>query len=206
VTQHLIPGFNNQMKINRPAKYNMSTRFLTVPGLAGSGPQHWQTIWETQYPDSFNRIEQDNWDWPNRAQWVARLQEIISGLTEPTILIAHSLGCITVAHWAAQFSSPFIEGALLVAPADAELSKRLNFVEGFTPIPLLPLSFKSIVVASTNDIYASIRRSKFFADSWGSEFINLGKKGHINAVSGLEDWPEGKTILKQLVSSELAGI
>ncbi len=54
----------------------MSTRFLTVPGLAGSGPQHWQTIWEIQQPDLFNRIEQDNWDWPNREDWVERLQEI----------------------------------------------------------------------------------------------------------------------------------
>jgi len=184
----------------------MSTRFLTVPGLAGSGPQHWQTIWETQHPDSFTRIEQDNWDWPVKTDWVARLQEVISELTEPSILVAHSLGCITVVHWAAQFSSPWIEGALLVAPADAELSKRLNFVEGFTPIPAIPLNFKSIVVASTNDIYASIKRSQVFAEAWGSEFINLGKKGHINAVSGLNDWQEGKTILKQLVSSELAGI
>ncbi len=80
-------------------------------------------------------------------------------------------------HWAAKYSSPWIEGALLVAPADAELSKRLNFVEGFVPIPFAPLPFKSIVVASTNDIYATIKRSQFFADAWGSEFINLGKKG-----------------------------
>ncbi|WP_159472696.1 alpha/beta hydrolase [Dyadobacter sp. 3J3] len=184
----------------------MSTRFLTVPGLAGSGPQHWQTLWEVQQPDVFNRIEQDNWDWPNREDWVERLQEYISKLTSPTVLVAHSLGCITVVHWAAKYSSPWIEGALLVAPADAELSKRLNFVEGFVPIPFRPLPFKSIVVASTNDIYASIKRSQFFADAWGSTFINLGKKGHINAVSKLEDWPEGKEILKQLASSGFVDI
>lgn len=181
----------------------MSTRFLTVPGLAGSGPQHWQTIWEEQSPETFSRIEQDNWDWPNRENWVERLQEIISGLTSPTVLVAHSLGCITVAHWAAKYSSPWIEGALLVAPADAEASKRLNFVEGFVPIPFSRLPFKSIVVASTNDRYATIKRSQYFADAWGSEFINLGKKGHINAVSNLEDWPEGKEILKQLGTSEI---
>jgi len=181
--------------------FTMNTRFLTVPGLAGSGPQHWQTIWEVQQPDLFSRIEQDNWDWPNREDWVERMQQQISTLTSPAILVAHSLGCITVAHWAAKYASPWIEGALLVAPADAELSKRLNFVEGFIPIPFSPLPFKSIVVASTNDIYASIKRSQFFADAWGSEFINLGKKGHINAVSKLGDWPEGKNILKQLLSS-----
>ncbi|NIJ55818.1 RBBP9/YdeN family alpha/beta hydrolase [Dyadobacter arcticus] len=176
--------------------------FLTVPGLASSGPQHWQTIWEKQYPQLFSRVQQVNWDWPVKEEWVSQLQKQISELEEPTILIAHSLGCITVAHWAQEHSSELIKGALLVAPADAELSKRLNFVVNFTPIPVWSFPFESIVVASTNDIYASISRSKVFASNWGSEFINIGKKGHINAVSGLEDWQEGKEILGQLGSFE----
>ena len=180
----------------------MTTRFLTVPGLASSGPNHWQTIWETQHPELFDRVQQINWDWPVKDEWVEKVQEDINKLKEPTILVAHSLGCITVAHWAREYSSPLIKGALLVAPADAEVSKRLAFVVGFTPIPTIPLPFKSIVVASTNDIYAGIERSKKFADDWGSEFINLGKKGHINAVSGLGDWSEGKEILKRLEVGE----
>ena len=184
----------------------MSMRFLTVPGLASSGPNHWQTIWETQYPHLFTRAEQENWDWPVKDEWVPRLQETISKLSEPTILIAHSLGCITVAHWAQEFQSEYVKGALLVAPADAELSKRLNFVVGFRPIPSKPLPFKSIVVASTNDIYASISRSEHFAKSWGSEFVNIGKKGHINAVSNLEDWSEGKQILQRLSQINFAEV
>lgn len=178
-------------------------RFLTVPGLASSGPNHWQTIWENQYPDQFHRAEQLNWDWPVKDEWVPKLQETIHQLTEPTILVAHSLGCITVAHWAQEFKSEFVKGALLVAPADAELSKRLNFVIGFRPIPATELPFKSIVVASTNDIYATITRSALFAKNWGSEFINIGKKGHINAVSNLEDWKDGKEILQQLSQVQL---
>lgn len=118
----------------------MSTHFLTVPGLASSGPQHWQTIWEEQHPQVFSRVRQENWDWPEKEDWVAQLQKQISELTQPTILVAHSLGCMTVAHWAQEHSSEWIKGALLVAPADAELSKRLNFVVGFTPIPIRPLS------------------------------------------------------------------
>lgn len=175
---------------------SMSMHFLTVPGLASSGPQHWQTIWEEQYPDRFNRVQQANWDWPVKEDWVAQLQKQTSELTGPTILVAHSLGCITVAHWAQEFSSELIKGALLVAPADAELSKRLSFVVGFTPIPVRTIPFKTIVVASTNDIYATIGRSKVFAANWGSDFVNVGKKGHINAVSGLEDWIDGKKILE----------
>ncbi|MCE7071790.1 MULTISPECIES: RBBP9/YdeN family alpha/beta hydrolase [Dyadobacter] len=182
----------------------MSMHFLTVPGLASSGPQHWQTIWEQQYPQQFSRVQQENWDWPVKEDWVKQLDKQISELTGPTVLVGHSLGCITIAHWAQQYSSAHIEGALLVAPADAEMSKRLNFVVGFTPIPVKPFAFKTVVVASTNDIYATIGRSKQFADNWGSEFINIGKKGHINAVSGLEDWKEGKAILESLSGVKLA--
>lgn len=184
----------------------MNTRFLTVPGLASSGPNHWQTIWETQYPHLFRRVEQVNWDWPEKEEWVEKLQECIAGLTKPAILIAHSLGCITVAHWAQKYTSEYIEAALLVAPADADLSKRLNFVVGFKPIPVVPLPFKSVVVASSNDMYASIERSETFAKNWGSEFINIGKKGHINAVSGLNDWQEGKKILRELSSFDLVEV
>lgn len=181
----------------------MSMRFLTVPGLASSGPQHWQTIWEEQYPDRFDRVRQANWDWPVKQDWVAQLQQQVSELSAPTILVAHSLGCITVAHWAQEHSSELIRGALLVAPADAEHSKRLSFVIGFTPIPVREIPFKTIVVASTNDMYATIHRSKVFATNWGSEFINVGKQGHINAVSGLGDWNDGKRMLEQFEGVEL---
>lgn len=181
----------------------MSIRFLTVPGLAGSGPTHWQTIWEEQYPESFNRVEQENWDWPVMEVWVDKLNDYLTSSKEPVILVAHSLGCITVAHWANRFSSSQVVGAFLVAPADADLSQRLSFVERFSPIPLITFPFKSVVVASTNDIYASIERSRSLAQSWGSEFVNVGKKGHINAVSGLEDWHSGKELLNKLSGVDL---
>lgn len=181
----------------------MSIRFLSVPGLAGSGPTHWQTIWEEQYPESFGRVEQENWDWPVMEIWVDKLNEYIRYSEEPVILVAHSLGCITVAHWANNYTSSKVAGAFLVAPADADLSKRLSFVERFTPIPVTEFPFKSTVVASTNDIYATIERSRFLAESWGSEFVNVGKKGHINAVSGLEDWQAGKELLGKLSGVDL---
>ena len=175
--------------------------YLTVPGLASSGPKHWQTIWEKQHPDLFTRVEQDNWDLPVRTDWVEKLQIYVKSLTQPTILVAHSLGCITVAHWAKTYFSPLIKAALLVAPADAELSERLNFVEGFTPIPTIKLPFQSLTVASTNDIYASIARSEQFSNNWGSEFINIGAKGHINASSGFGAWEEGKIVLNELTNA-----
>lgn len=174
--------------------------FLTIPGLASSGAKHWQTIWEKQHPYLFNRVEQDNWDLPVLSAWVEKLQSYIENLRQPTVLVAHSLGCLTVAHWAQQYDSPLVKGALLVAPADAEYAERLSFVEGFNPIPVTALPFESVVVASTNDIYASIERSEYFANNWGSTFLNIGAQGHINASSGFGEWKEGKVILDRFVN------
>lgn len=179
--------------------------FLTIPGLASSGPGHWQTRWEELYPHHFSRIEQQSWDLPDREEWIEAMQQRVRVLSHPVILVAHSMGCITVAHWAARYASPWVKGALLVAPADVEQSKRLNFVRGFCPIPQQPLPFPSLVVASTNDRYATLDRAALWAEKWGSKFVNIGALGHINVQSDLGDWPEGLNFLKQ-VSTGWTGV
>ena len=60
------------------------------------------------------------------------------------------------------------------------------------------INFKTIVIASADDIWVSIDRAKFFAENWGSQFINIGNAGHINASSRHTNWEEGLTILKTL--------
>jgi uncharacterized protein len=113
------------------------------------------------------------------------------------VLIGHSLGCVTIAHWANK-TNHTIKGALLVAPSDIENPVYTFPAKGFTPIPLQKLQFKSIVVASSDDPWVSIERAQYFAKCWGSEFVNVGNAGHINADSGYGKWPQGLEILKQL--------
>lgn len=175
-------------------------KFLTVPGLGSSGLTHWQSLWEKESPERFKRIEQSSWDLPVRDLWVQHIAKEIQKLDAPTYLIAHSLGCMAVVHWANQYDSDKIKGAFLVAPADVEMSKRLSFLEGFNPIPRTKLPFESIVIASINDQYASIERSEEFANAWGSKFINIGRKGHINASSNLGNWEEGLGLLRNFIN------
>lgn len=80
---------------------NQTIRYLIVPGWQGSADEHWQSHWQRSLPNSA-RVEQADWLNPKREDWVAELQRSIASDPRPTILIAHSLGCITVAHWAAQ--------------------------------------------------------------------------------------------------------
>lgn len=172
--------------------------YLTVPGVTNSSPQHWQSLWERNFPEKFRRIEQKEWNSPVCDDWIATIEkEVRKCEPETVVLIAHSLGCTTVAQWAKKFGTQ-IKGAFLVAPSDVE-APAYNFdTKGFAPIPLEKLPFKSLVVASTNDEYISLERARQFADAWGSDFVSVGAKGHINAASGFGEWNEGLEILKKL--------
>jgi uncharacterized protein len=101
-----------------------------------------------------------------------------------------------VAQWAKRFPKA-IKGALLVAPSDIENPAYTFTMTGFTPIPLGKLPFKSIVVSSTNDIWVSEERAKFFANACGSEFISIGEAGHINVAAGYGEWPFGLELLQE---------
>ena len=178
----------------------METNLLILPGLGNSGEKHWQTFWHKKYKNSV-RIVQDNWDEPQLKDWLERLNEEISKLEKPTILVAHSLAVSLVQHWASSNKNKNIIGALLVAPADVDSPIHTpESVRNFSPIPVAKLPFPSIVVASENDPYASFERKQYFAKMWGSDFVNVGQKGHINSDSDLEYWEEGQLILEQLVT------
>lgn len=176
----------------------METIYLTVPGVTNSSPEHWQSLWEKEFPEQFKRIEQAEWDTPTCADWIEKIEaDVQRANPEKVVLVAHSLGCAAVAHWARKFGTK-VKGALLVAPSDCEADSYTFDTKGFAPIPLNKLPFRSLVVASSNDEYVSLTRAGQFADAWGSELLNVGAKDHINAGAGFGEWQEGLELLKKL--------
>ncbi|RYY16581.1 MAG: serine hydrolase family protein [Cytophagaceae bacterium] len=173
------------------------TRFFIVPGLGGSGPDHWQTQLAQRHPGNFERVQQRDWDAPDRAEWVATLAQALAGEDlRRVVLVAHSLGCATVAHWAAQHGQA-IRGALLVAPADVDTAHFASFpTTGFAPMPQQRLPFASKVVASTTDEWVTPARAAQFAAAWGSQLVNAGPAGHLNAASGYGLWPAAEHLLR----------
>ena len=174
---------------------NETIRYLIVPGWQGSADDHWQSHWQRSLPNSA-RVEQADWLNPGRAAWVAELQRNIANDPRPTILIAHSLGCITVAHWASQAPVELlrrVRAALLVAPADVERA-----LQNFAPIPQHPLPFPSQLVGSDNDAAASAARAIELARDWGSDVAILSGAGHINVKSGHQRWEQGFAYLYRL--------
>ncbi|HEU4407981.1 MAG TPA: alpha/beta hydrolase [Polyangiaceae bacterium] len=163
---------------------------LMLPGYGDSGPEHWQSRWQTKL-SSARRVEQDDWFKPARGPWVERLVAEAAKSTRPAVVIAHSAGAVVVAHAAPRLRGKVV-GAFLVAPSDWE---RPNLVEGLehdlAPIPRAALPFRAVVVASRNDPYCSFERASELAAAWGAELADAGEAGHINVESGHGPWPEG---------------
>jgi predicted alpha/beta hydrolase family esterase len=170
---------------------------LVLPGYADSGPDHWQSHWERDDP-ALRRVVQHDWLMPRLADWLEILDRHVAACSTPPVLVAHSLGCALVAHWAAR-SRGTARGALLVAPADVDSPDHTpDEVRNFSPIPLVRLPFPGIVVASTDDAFVTVERAAALARAWGSRLVMLQGAGHINADAGFGPWPEGRALLAEL--------
>ena len=190
---------------------------LILPGWQNSGPHHWQSLWEQQL--SAQRVQQHDWMRPLRGDWITRLEDHILSISERStqhirrlsaqnasktkekdiLLIAHSLGCHLVSAWAALSKNTHrIQGALLVAPPDAQRGDFPSDMKSWRVPVLQKLPFKSICVVSVNDPFCDHHRGQEIAAAWGSELVEIGNRGHINAESGLSDWPQGRALLARL--------
>ena len=171
---------------------------LVLPGWQNSGPDHWQSRWERKH--GYQRVEQHDWQRPLRGDWIARLEDVLLSCSEPAVLVAHSLGCLTVAAWAAHSQNThLVKAALLVAPPDTQREEIAQLLRGWV-VPLQQLPFQSTVFASSNDPFCSLAQAKQFALTWGSRFIDIGQRSHINAESGLGDWPEAHAELQRMLN------
>ncbi len=177
---------------------NPAGRVLLLPGWQNSGPGHWQTRWEAVHGD--RRVDQHDWLRPLRGDWSARLEEEVLAAPGPVLLAAHSLGCIAVAAWAAHSRhTARVQGALLVAPGDVERDDLRPQLPSWSPIVRQRLPFASLLVGSRDDPYCSFDKAQALAAAWGADFRDQGARGHLNADSGLGDWPEGRALLRELM-------
>lgn len=174
---------------------------LILPGWKSSGPEHWQSRWECLH--GYRRVEQHDWMRPLRGDWIARLEEVLLGGGAPFVLVAHSLGCLQAAAWAGHSRNrQLVKAALLVAPPATERDDLRQMLPGWAPVARAALPFRSVVVASTDDPYGTPEYARSLAGHWGAEFHTLGPRGHINADSGLGDWPAGHALLQELMKDK----
>lgn len=176
---------------------------FVVPGIGNSGPTHWQSLWQARRPD-WRRLQVEDWDRVTCDDWVSALERQVAAQRTDAVVVAHSLGCLAVAHWAVRHA-PKIRGALFVAVPDPAAAAYPAGAIGFSPLPAQRLPFTSIIVASTDDPYGSMDHAHGCARTWGSKLVDVGALGHINTASAVGDWPEGLRLLEELGGQRTAG-
>jgi uncharacterized protein len=209
--------------MNRPTAN--PCQVLILPGWQDSSPAHWQSVWQAQH--GYERLMQHDWMHPLRGDWITRLEDRLllnsehsahilyrleaenaskmasttaTDLASPQIVfVAHSLGCHLAAAWAALSKNTHrVRGALLVAPPDCQREDFPIEMKSWRNPVLQKLPFPSICVISSNDPFSALQRGRDMTQAWGSECIEIGDRGHINAESGLLDWPQGQALLAKL--------
>ncbi|MBI3228675.1 MAG: alpha/beta hydrolase [Burkholderiales bacterium] len=176
--------------MSQPAELSAQLRVLLVPGLHGSGAGHWQTRWQALYPE-FVWVGQRRADLPELEVWAERVHRVLTASPQPTIIVAHSFGCLASLHCAMRGVAN-LRGLLLVAPADPlkfDLEQQMLAVR---------LRIPATVIASTTDPWMASARAALWATRWQTQFVNAGPVGHINADSALGDWPLGLAHLQRL--------
>ena len=179
---------------------------LIIPGLRDHVAEHWQTHLEARL-ETVRSVPPQTTDKLNCAKRVAAIQAELDQIEGPVILVAHSAGVLMAVHWAAQHPQyqAKIKGALLVTPPEVNQSWPDNYPspeilrqEGWSPVPTQVLPFPSIVVGSSNDYLARAEVVEAMANTWESEWVNLGEVGHLNPAAGFGYWPQAEDFIRQL--------
>ncbi|MFI6062339.1 RBBP9/YdeN family alpha/beta hydrolase [Streptomyces sp. NPDC051286] len=180
-----------------------SPTVVIVPGLRDHVPDHWQTILTNKIANARTVPPLTSGRLSCSAQ-VAVLNDVLSDISGPVVVVAHSAGVMTIAHWAQRHRRP-IKGALLAAPPDfgTPLPEGYPALEvlrenGWLPAPRTTLPFPSIVGASTNDPLADFNHVADLARAWGSRLVDLGPVGHLNPASGYGEWPRAEEFIREL--------
>ena len=172
----------------------MTPRLIFVPGLGGGTPQHWQSLWQHKFGGV--RVEQADWDAPTPETWAAQLNEVVKSEPGDLVLVGHSTGVMTIVHYARLYPvSERVRGAILVAPTDPDQPGMLAALKPMAPLPMQPLPFPALVIASENDPYVTFERAAAFAEAWEAAFVTVGEAGHLNPESGHGEWADGEILL-----------
>ncbi|MPM45195.1 hypothetical protein SDC9_91881 [bioreactor metagenome] len=117
------------------------------------------------------------------------------------LLAAHSLGCLLLAWWAAHSrETARVAGALLVAPPEIERADLRQQIPGWAPPARQRLPFPCLVMASSDDPYASLDYAKTRLQ--GRPVGNGGKDASAPQVRLIEHADVKRMLLAQKSYSE----
>jgi predicted alpha/beta hydrolase family esterase len=163
---------------------------LLIPGLGNSGPDHWQSRWDAKLPTA-RRVVQEDWNRPQLEAWIARIINAVDAAQRPVVLVAHSLGVLAAIHATSKMRASLAGGFFVAPPSKQAIATIAEVDRAFTALPEKGLPYPSMIIASRDDPFADYADSQALAQHLGSELVDAGNSGHLNAESGHGPWPEG---------------
>ncbi|MDH2622546.1 alpha/beta hydrolase [Acinetobacter baumannii] len=175
----------------------MKKRIYIVHGYKANAFDHWFSFIKKSLENTqvcVNIVQLPNSDNPNLSVWINCLKDNISNINENTLIIAHSLGCISTLNFLQNENFISLGGLALVS----------GFYERLDPIPELDKFIdetrkdfyfsnkiiKKIVFLSNNDSYVPPILSLRLAKKLNSPYEIMESAGHFLSADGYDEFIE----------------
>lgn len=130
---------------------------------------------------------------PQLEEWKNHLRKTIESLPQgKLILVGHSLGCITIAHYLAASANVHAHGCIFVAGFSGNI--RIHAIKEFyeTAVDLQQVKQKigkAISILSLDDKAVPAEKSREFSREIGAEVIEVKGYGHFMGSEGITQLP-----------------
>ncbi|WP_448058654.1 RBBP9/YdeN family alpha/beta hydrolase [Cellulomonas hominis] len=138
---------------------------------------------------------------PDPQRWVATARTAIGRPDAATVIVAHSLGCVTALHALSGVEEPWTLGGLvLVAGFDRPLPDLPELDAFCAPRPDLPRIVAATahrhVLASADDAVVPVRFSRDLAAALAATLTTVPDAGHFLGVDGHTELPAVATLVR----------
>lgn len=181
----------------------INQKFVIIHGYIASPEKNWFPWLKSQLealgaqvdvpdmPDSLS---------PDPVKWQQRLQQLPFDIDKESVLIGHSLGCVTALRFL-QNKNQAVKGYVLVSGFDEE-QQTLPELRSHTLSPLgyatlTDLADKRISIISTNDEIVSPSSSRVLAEALKTQVILEENAGHFLDREGYTTFPTLLEAIKQ---------
>lgn len=182
-------------------------KIFVVHGYQASPGEHWFPWLKSRFTtaqDSVTVLELPTPNEPAESGWTAELHRAIGRPTGDTVIVAHSLGCITALRYLASLEPGWSLRGLILVAGFAEPVASLPLLDPFTAdngfVDEL-LVTRCTVIRSDNDTVVDPAATARLAARLHATLITIPGGGHFGSADGYQRFPELQQELAGLLST-----
>ena len=181
----------------------MKPRLFVVHGYQAQVDSHWFQWLCQQFPDVETHIVAlPDPHHPQLSAWLSALQAAIGQVDEQTVIVAHSLGCVTTLRFLSEQTEAAALGGLVLVAGFAEPLVNLPELNGFNREALHWSAVKkhsrnSLVMLSEDDTVVAPEATERLANALHAPLLRLNHRGHFMRQNGCDTLPEVAQWLRQ---------